>query len=225
MNRMFQALAAVSLGAGLGFGVSPADAADPPKPAPAAKPAPAKPAAKKAPAKKAPPPPPETPPPEADLVQNAAAEKVIYGEYQCEFKQVIQIERNPKYAAYADVVFGKQRFTMKPVVSPIGAVRLEDVRGKTLMIQIAYKSMLLDVQAGQRLVDECVHENQAAAKREADRVAAEQPASAAAGDLLSGGAATAAAAPAAPAAPAASAAPQGASPAPQAAAPAPTTPR
>ena len=55
-----------------------------------------------------------------------------------------------------DVVFGKNTYTMKPVLSSTGAVRLEDVKGKTLMLQIAYKSMLMDTQAGRRLVDECV---------------------------------------------------------------------
>ena len=34
---------------------------------------------------------------------------------------------------------------MKPVLSSTGAIRLEDVRGETLMVQIASKSMLLNV--------------------------------------------------------------------------------
>jgi hypothetical protein len=45
---------------------------------------------------------------------------------------------------------------MKPVLSSTGAVRLEDVKGTTLMVQIASKSMLLNVKTGTRLVDECV---------------------------------------------------------------------
>jgi hypothetical protein len=45
---------------------------------------------------------------------------------------------------------------MKPVLSSTGAIRLEDVHGQTLMVQIASKSMLLDVKAGKRLVDECI---------------------------------------------------------------------
>ena len=37
---------------------------------------------------------------------------------------------------------------MKPVLSSTGALRLEDVKGRVLMLQIANKSMLMDTQAG-----------------------------------------------------------------------------
>ena len=69
---------------------------------------------------------------------------------------------------------------MKPVLSSTGALRLEDVRGRMLMLQIANKSMLMDAQIGQRLVDGCVHEKQ----RAATAAAAGQPAGEA---LLQGG--------------------------------------
>jgi hypothetical protein len=45
---------------------------------------------------------------------------------------------------------------MKPVESQTGAIRLEDVKGETLVVQIAAKSMLLNVKTGQRLLDGCV---------------------------------------------------------------------
>jgi hypothetical protein len=51
---------------------------------------------------------------------------------------------------------------MKPVMSSTGALRLEDVKGRMLMIQIANKSMVMDTKIGQRLVDGCVHEKQRA---------------------------------------------------------------
>jgi len=57
---------------------------------------------------------------------------------------------------------------MKPVLSSTGALRLEDVKGQTMMLQIAYKSMLMDVKVGRRLVDECVHEKQLVAKKAAE---------------------------------------------------------
>ena len=90
---------------------------------------------------------------------------VHFGNYACELNQTVTVAMNPKYDAYIDVAFGKQRFTMKPVLSSTGALRLEDVKGRTLMLQIAHKSMLMDVKVGQRLVDECVHEKQALAKK------------------------------------------------------------
>ncbi len=176
MNRF--SLVALSLGLGLGFSIQAAVAADPPKAAAPAASAPAKKRIPKPPA--APKPAPDVPPSQASAEQMEAAGRVLYGNYDCEFKQTVTVERNPRYEGYADVVNGKQRYTMRPVVSPIGAIRLEDVKGKTLMVQIAYKSMLLDVQIGQRLVDECVHEAQAAAKKDADRVAAEAAAASAA---------------------------------------------
>lgn len=125
-----------------------------------AKPAPAKPVPKAAPAKKAPPPPPEPVLRDADEAQLAAAERAYLGNYACEFKESVQIDKHPKAAGYINVAWKKQLFTMKPVLSSTGALRLEDVTGRTLMIQIANKSMLLDTRIGQRLLDDCVHPEQ-----------------------------------------------------------------
>lgn len=116
--------------------------------------------AKSAPAKKAPPPPPEPVLVEADEAQLAAAERAHLGDYACEFKETVHIDRHPKNAGYINVAWKKQLITMKPVLSSTGALRLEDVSGRTLMIQIANKSMLLDTRIGQRLLDDCVHPEQ-----------------------------------------------------------------
>ncbi len=105
--------------------------------------------------------------PVAEGEQLAAAALTHFGDYQCEQSKSVQVAINPKFDGYIDVLLGKQRWTMKPVLSSTGALRLEDVKGQTLMLQIAHKSMLMDVKAGRRLVDECVHEKQAQAKAEA----------------------------------------------------------
>lgn len=148
----------------------PALAEVPAKPA-AAKPAAAKPApvksAKAAPAKKAPPPPPEPVLVDADEAQLAAAERAYLGDYVCEFKQTVRIDKHPKVAGYINVAWQKMLITMKPVLSSTGALRLEDVTGRTLMIQIANKSMLLDTKIGQRLLDDCIHPEQARLMEEA----------------------------------------------------------
>lgn len=123
--------------------------------APVVKPA----APRPAPAKKAvvaPRTPVETGPAAASPEQLSAAEQVYFGAHECEFNQSAQITANPKYAGYVDVKQGKTTYLMKPVLSSTGAIRLEDVKGQTLMVQIASKSMLLDVKAGRRIVDECV---------------------------------------------------------------------
>jgi hypothetical protein len=138
----------------------PALAQTPPAKPAAAKPVAAKPAAKPLPAKKTPPPPPEPVLTDADEVQLAAAERAYLGDYACEFKETVRIDKHPKVAGYINVAWKKQLITMKPVLSSTGALRLEDVTGRTLMIQIANKSMLLDTKIGQRLLDDCIHPEQ-----------------------------------------------------------------
>ena len=103
--------------------------------------------------------------PPAPGEQMAAASMTHFGQYDCEFSQTIHIGLNPKHDGYIDVRFGKQAWTMKPVLSSTGALRLEDVRGRMLMLQIANKSMLMDTQAGRRVVDDCVHEKQQESNR------------------------------------------------------------
>ncbi len=127
----------------------PAQAQAPAKPAPA-KAAAARPAAR-----------PVAPTlPAAGSEQIATAELAHYGDYECEFGEVITVEKTPRHEGYIDVRHKKTAATMKPVLSSTGAVRLEDVTGRLLMLQIANKSMLMDTKIGQRLVDGCVHEKQ-----------------------------------------------------------------
>lgn len=103
--------------------------------------------------------------PPAPGEQLAAAAMTYFGDYACEFDQSLQVSLNPRFDGYVDVRFGKQLHTMKPVLSQTGALRLEDVRGRLLLLQIGVKSMLFDVRAGRRLVDECVHERQVQNRR------------------------------------------------------------
>lgn len=161
--------------------------------------APKKPAAgatkKAAPAKKVVEP---TPPAAADAEQVDAAGRVYYGAYDCEFKQTVDIAESPKYPSYVDVHHGKATYLMKPVLSSTGAIRLEDVRGETLMVQISSKSMLLNVKTAQRIVDDCVSPKQRELIEAARAAKAAQVAAAAA---------SAAEAPAAPAMASAASAP------------------
>ena len=131
---------------------------------PAAKPV-AKPAAKPAPKKAAAPAP--APLAAATPEQIEAAERTHFGTYACDFSQTVEVSLDAKNAGYVAVNFKKDTWVMKPVLSSTGALRLEDVKGKMLMLQIANKSMLMDVVAGRRIVDECVHEKQQDAARAA----------------------------------------------------------
>ena len=98
--------------------------------------------------------------PDAQPDQVKAAELVYYGLYDCEFQQTVSITQSAKHSAYVDVKHGKKDWLMKPVLSSTGAVRLEDVRGETLMVQISSKSMLLNVKTAQRIVDDCISPKQ-----------------------------------------------------------------
>jgi hypothetical protein len=129
----------------------------------------------------------ELEPVSASTEQIEAAGQVFYGVYECEFKQTVAIEANLKYPSYVNVKHGKADYLMKPVESSTGAIRLEDVRGETLMVQISSKSMLLNVRTGQRVVDECISPKQRelvdAARAAKAAVAAEAAASAAASSV------------------------------------------
>lgn len=148
--------------------------------------------------------------------QVAAASLAHFGEYQCEFDQKLLVAMNPKHDAYLDVNFRNRTYTMKPVLSHTGAVRLEDVRGQMLVVQIATKSMMIDTKLGQRVVDGCMHEKQRVAAaappsgegigidpdRAAAKAAAADTTTTAATTTVSPAATTAAAAAAAPVSPA-----------------------
>jgi len=98
--------------------------------------------------------------PEATPDQEKAAELVYYGVYECEFNKNVNILASATHRFYFDVKHGKTTWLMKPVLSTTGAVRLEDVKGETLMVQIASKSMLLNVKTKHRLVDACISPRQ-----------------------------------------------------------------
>ena len=102
----------------------------------------------------------EVPVPDAAPDQVKAAEMVYYGKYDCEFNQNINILQSVKHSGYVDVKDGKSDWLMKPVLSTTGAIRLEDVKGETLMVQISSKSMLLNVKTGHRIVDDCISPKQ-----------------------------------------------------------------
>lgn len=98
--------------------------------------------------------------------QKAAAERVLYGKYQCEMGKSINVARDEQNPGYVTLQLAKQNWTMKPVLSSTGAIRLEDVKGASLLIQILTKSMVMDVKSGHRMVDGCAHETQKAAEEE-----------------------------------------------------------
>lgn len=97
----------------------------------------------------------------ADPEQKLASSLVHYGPYDCEFKQALSVAKH-QVDGYALVTFSARAYTMKPVRSSTGALRLEEVgNGPMLLVQIPAKSMLMDTVRGRRIVDACIHEEQA----------------------------------------------------------------
>ena len=139
--------------------------------------------------------------PAASADQIDAAGQVFYGTYECEFKQTVQITADARHPSYVNVKHGKADYLMKPVLSSTGAIRLEDVRGDTLMVQISSKSMLLNVKTAQRIVDDCVSPKQRELIEVARvaKVAAVAAAAASAASAASPSSAASAASPASPA--------------------------
>jgi hypothetical protein len=99
--------------------------------------------------------------PVADVEQLLAASMALVGPYDCEFKQALSVTKH-QVEGYVVATFSSKAYTMKPVRSSTGAIRLEEVgNGPMLMVQIPTKSMLMDTARGRRIVDACVHEMQA----------------------------------------------------------------
>ena len=93
--------------------------------------------------------------------QLLAAAQAHVGPYDCEFKQTLSVSKHP-VDGYVVVTFSSKAYTMKPVRSSTGALRLEEVaNGPMLLVQIPAKSMLMDTARGRRIVDACIHEEQA----------------------------------------------------------------
>jgi hypothetical protein len=112
------------------------------------------------PAKVEAPPPPPVVPNAADGERLLAAEVTLVGPFHCEMNQLLTVSRNTQYDGYIDVEFAKKKYMMKPVRSTTGAVRLEEVSGGMLMVQIPSKSMMMDTKIGQRVVDGCQNDEQ-----------------------------------------------------------------
>ena len=83
------------------------------------------------------------------------------GRIECELGAVVTVSEIPNALGYFRVVMRQFNFTMSPVVSATGAIRLEDKAAGALWLQLPHKSMLMSQKLGSRLADECVAPQQA----------------------------------------------------------------
>jgi hypothetical protein len=96
--------------------------------------------------------------------QLAAAERVLQGTIACEFDQQVRLEALPERPGHFRLAFKGQYYTVVPEPTTTGAVRLEDKRAGVVWLQIPAKSMMMNSRLGQRMVDDCKHPTQIAAR-------------------------------------------------------------
>lgn len=98
--------------------------------------------------------------PAATPEQITAADRALKGSYDCSDNLKLMVANTSNAQGYVDVTAGKSKYTMKPIITSTGALRMEDVGGRMLLLQIANKSMLMDQKEGRRVADNCVHPSQ-----------------------------------------------------------------
>ncbi len=93
--------------------------------------------------------------------QLAIAERVQVGTSRCELAVVVTVRADAHTAGRFVLDAGHKRYSLDPVVTSTGAVRLEDVSSGAVWIQLANKSMLMNQRLGQRIADDCMNPQQA----------------------------------------------------------------
>ena len=88
------------------------------------------------------------------------AKRVFVGTIACELGGSVTITPSTRRPGFFVVQTKGARFSMHPVESRTGAVRLEDPKRGALWLQLGNKSMLMSQKLGQRLADECMSAEQ-----------------------------------------------------------------
>ena len=88
------------------------------------------------------------------------AKRVFVGTIPCELGAFVTLTPSKRQAGFFNVQTGKMSFSMHPVESRTGAIRLEDPKRGAMWLQLGNKSMLMSQKLGQRLADECMSPEQ-----------------------------------------------------------------
>jgi len=107
------------------------------------------------------------------------AARVLTGDAQCEFNQLVSIAPLDGQPGRFKLRFKNLSYSMVPAETTTGAVRLEDKKAGIVWLQIPTKSMLMNSKLGQRMVDGCTQVEQRIAVEAAVAAAAAAAASAA----------------------------------------------
>ena len=88
------------------------------------------------------------------------AKRVFVGTIPCELGNSVSLTPSTRRPGFFLVQTKGARFSMHPVESRTGAIRLEDPKRGALWLQLGNKSMLMSQKLGQRLADECMSPEQ-----------------------------------------------------------------
>lgn len=88
------------------------------------------------------------------------AKRVFVGTMPCELGKSVTITPSHRQLGFFVVQTKGAHFSMHPVESRTGAIRLEDPRRGAMWLQLGNKSMLMSQKLGQRLADECMSPEQ-----------------------------------------------------------------
>ena len=88
------------------------------------------------------------------------AKRVFVGNIACELGNSVTLTPSARRPGFFVVQTKGARFSMHPVESRTGAIRLEDPKRGALWLQLGNKSMLMSQKLGQRLADECMSPEQ-----------------------------------------------------------------
>jgi len=88
------------------------------------------------------------------------AKRVFVGTIACELGNSVTLTPSKRRPGFFVVQTKGARFSMHPVESRTGAIRLEDPKRGVLWLQLGNKSMLMSQKLGRRLADECMSPEQ-----------------------------------------------------------------
>jgi hypothetical protein len=94
------------------------------------------------------------------IEQIAIADRVALGKMPCELAAHVSVKPDVLGAGRFILELGRQKYSMVPVPTLTGAIRLEDSVAGVVWLQLSNKSMLMSQKLGKRLADECVNADQ-----------------------------------------------------------------
>ena len=93
--------------------------------------------------------------PQLSIEQMAIADRVALGKMPCELAAQVSVRPDVRGAGRFILELGRQKYSMVPVPTLTGAIRLEDSAAGVVWLQLSNKSMLMSQKLGRRLADDC----------------------------------------------------------------------